>query len=382
MSRTARPPRRRPVFGPDLAELHIAGRRRPDRHRDGPRRRRSAHADHTRGADGRGRGRPRCRVPVRCEARRRAAGCRDADLRPGGGQPVRGPEGLRGHGRRRPELRHSLTSIQALLIDTPSGDQVPLGRLANVRIGPVAHLHRAAMRSLATWTSSPAWTAVRSAPSRPTSASSWRAHLPDGVPPRALDRLGGCPGGHPAAARRHARVAIGIFLVLQAALGSWRLAAVSMVVLPIALVGGVIAAYVFGGELSLGSMIGFLAVLAIAARNELALVEPAPAPRTQRRPIRSDARAPWREGASGSHPHDGVGHGSGLPADPPARRAPGAGDCFGPMAIVVIGGLITSTLAQPVHRPDRSTSACRAGPAAEGSPSIPQAAEPQPAGAH
>jgi Cu/Ag efflux pump CusA len=65
---------------------------------------------------------------------------------------------------------------------------------------------------------------------------------------------------------------IGIFLLLQAAFGSWRLALVSFVTLPAALVGGVLAAYLGGGILSIGSLVGFLAILGIAARNGILLI--------------------------------------------------------------------------------------------------------------
>ena len=48
-----------------------------------------------------------------------------------------------------------------------------------------------------------------------------------------------------------------IFLLLQAAFGSWRLAALMFLTLPMALVGGVLAAYAGGGVISLGSLVGF-----------------------------------------------------------------------------------------------------------------------------
>src|SRR5207247_5936005 len=61
--------------------------------------------------------------------------------------------------------------------------------------------------------------------------------------------------------------AIGIFLLLQAAFGSLRLATMFFLTLPMALVGGVLAAWLSGDVLSLGSFVGFLAVFGIAARN-------------------------------------------------------------------------------------------------------------------
>ena len=66
--------------------------------------------------------------------------------------------------------------------------------------------------------------------------------------------------------------AIGILLLLQASFGSWRLATLSFLTLPIALIGGVIAAYLTGGVISLGSLVGFFTVLGIVARNGIMLI--------------------------------------------------------------------------------------------------------------
>jgi Cu/Ag efflux pump CusA len=46
----------------------------------------------------------------------------------------------------------------------------------------------------------------------------------------------------------------------------------SFLSLPLALVGGVIAAYMTSGVLSLGSLVGFLTILGVAARNGIMLI--------------------------------------------------------------------------------------------------------------
>jgi Cu/Ag efflux pump CusA len=66
---------------------------------------------------------------------------------------------------------------------------------------------------------------------------------------------------------------IGIFLILLASFGSWRLATLAFVTLPMALVGGVLAAYYIGGGIiSIGSLVGFFTVLGIVARNGIMMV--------------------------------------------------------------------------------------------------------------
>jgi Cu/Ag efflux pump CusA len=63
-----------------------------------------------------------------------------------------------------------------------------------------------------------------------------------------------------------------IFLLLQASLGDWRSTLVVFLTLPFALVGGVLAAWATGGVLSIGSLVGFFTVFGIAARNGILLI--------------------------------------------------------------------------------------------------------------
>jgi Cu/Ag efflux pump CusA len=65
---------------------------------------------------------------------------------------------------------------------------------------------------------------------------------------------------------------IGIFLLLQACFRSWLLALIGLLTLPAAVAGGVFAGFLSGGVMTLGSLVGFLAVLGIAARNGIVLI--------------------------------------------------------------------------------------------------------------
>ena len=65
---------------------------------------------------------------------------------------------------------------------------------------------------------------------------------------------------------------IGILLLLQVVFASWRLAILAFITLPSALVGGVLATWLSDGNVSIGSLVGFLAVLGIAARNVILLI--------------------------------------------------------------------------------------------------------------
>ena len=66
--------------------------------------------------------------------------------------------------------------------------------------------------------------------------------------------------------------AIGVFLILLESFGNLRLAVLSFLTLPSALVGGLLAAFATGGIISLGSLVGFLTVFGIAARNGIMMI--------------------------------------------------------------------------------------------------------------
>ncbi len=66
--------------------------------------------------------------------------------------------------------------------------------------------------------------------------------------------------------------AIAILFLLQAAFQSVRLSTLMFLTLPVALVGGILAAWLFVGNIDLGALVGFFAVLGIAARNGILMI--------------------------------------------------------------------------------------------------------------
>jgi Cu/Ag efflux pump CusA len=64
---------------------------------------------------------------------------------------------------------------------------------------------------------------------------------------------------------------VGIFLLLQAAVASWRRGALLLVSLPLSVVGGVLLAPLAGGIWSTGSLAGLLAVFALGIRSAILL---------------------------------------------------------------------------------------------------------------
>jgi Cu/Ag efflux pump CusA len=137
---------------------------------------------------------------------------------------------------------------------------------------------------------------------------------------------------------------VGIFVLLLVDFGSTRLAALTMVNVPLAFVGGLAAVLLgAGGRLSLGGIVGFVTVFGITIRNGIVLI----------------AHYRWVEHEQGVR----LDH-AGLVTASVERLAPilmtalvtgialvpllflggrAGGEIEQPMALVIVGGLVTST---------------------------------------
>jgi CzcA family heavy metal efflux pump len=170
-----------------------------------------------------------------------------------------------------PELRNSLTDIGNLLIDLPAGGQVKLSEVAEVRIAPAPVVIRRDTVSrfvdVQVNVSNRSVTAVAADIEKSLATVEFpfefHAELLGGFAERqaAQQRIWILAGA----------ALIGIVVILQASFGSWRLAIASLLTLPMALAGGALAALLSGGVLSLGSAFGFLALFGIAVRNTIGM---------------------------------------------------------------------------------------------------------------
>jgi Cu/Ag efflux pump CusA len=171
-----------------------------------------------------------------------------------------------------PETRNSLSSVRNLLMSTPRGRHVRLGRVADVAIAstPSAILHRDNSRSIDV-------TADVEGRDAGAVAADVRERLRDVTFPLEYHaELVGDSAERRTAGLRALTIAvaaaIGIFLLLQAAFASWRLAAVMFLVLPLGVSGGVLAMLAAGRVASLGSLVGLVAVLAVGVRTGVILI--------------------------------------------------------------------------------------------------------------
>lgn len=171
-----------------------------------------------------------------------------------------------------PESRTDLQSLQDLRIETPLGVSVPLGDVAEIQVVPTPN------------------TIKRDGASRRIDVSCNVSGKDLGSVAREIEKrvseLKFERGYHPeflgeyaareASQRRLFGLAIvsliGILVLLHVDFQSVRLTLLVALTLPFALIGGVIGAYLMGGVLSLGSLIGFVTALGIAARNGIMLV--------------------------------------------------------------------------------------------------------------
>jgi Cu/Ag efflux pump CusA len=246
--------------------------------------------------------------------------------------------------RAEPGVRRSLSDVRRLLIDVPGGGHVRLGKVADVRVRPTpAVIQREASQRRIDVTANVSG----------RSAGDVRNDVRDQIrsqqfPLEYHAEVVGAAAGNEATVSGLLGMgfvaAIGIFLLLQAAFRSWRLAAVVFAILPIAVVGGLLASLLDGTTFSLGALAGLLAVFAIATRNVLALIN------RYQHAEQVDGQKLGPElvlGGSGERlvPILTTAFATGLALLPFLFLSNRAGlEIVHPMSVVVLGGLVTSTL--------------------------------------
>jgi Cu/Ag efflux pump CusA len=137
---------------------------------------------------------------------------------------------------------------------------------------------------------------------------------------------------------------LGIAMLLYIDFRSLRLALLVLLTLPFALIGGVVSAWLAGGVLSLGSLVGFITVVGIAARNGIMMV-------SHYQHLQREEGVPFgrelivRGAAERVSPILMTALAAGLGLVPLAISGSKPGyEIEYPMAVVILGGLFASTL--------------------------------------
>ena len=245
-----------------------------------------------------------------------------------------------------PDLRQDPEGVGDLLIRSATGTVVPLKSIARVYLteGRTSVSHDGG-RPRQVVTANPPPKDVAKVSKAAEKAITAQVKLPPGV---YLDYTGTAQGA--AAARKEllfntGLAVAGVVALLLLAFGSGRATALILGATPFALVGGVMAVAVTGATLSLGALVGFVTLFGVAARNSILLISHLDhlieqeghdwsvatvllATRERVTPILMTALV------------------TGLGVLPLAISTGQAGrEIQGPMAVVILGGLITSTIA-------------------------------------
>ncbi|HEX6493059.1 MAG TPA: efflux RND transporter permease subunit [Candidatus Dormibacteraeota bacterium] len=243
-----------------------------------------------------------------------------------------------------PQTRRSPEDLANLRIDTSSGAQVRLGDVAAVKMVPFPEVlkHDGTSRYVdvdARVSGRDVDAVMRDVQSRINSMS-----MPLEYHAEVLSDLSAAQSQDRTMLLLAIGAAVLILLLFQAAFGSWRLAALALGLLPLALVGGVVGNLIAGGGLSLPAQLGLFLVLGLSARASALLIS------AYRQAEEADPRAD-RTALVTRVTRDRLGSilltAAAVAAVfvPIAAAGTRAGtEVLSPMAAVVLGGVVTSTL--------------------------------------
>jgi Cu/Ag efflux pump CusA len=243
-----------------------------------------------------------------------------------------------------PESRDSLSDIENLLIDTPSGERVRLGDVADVRIGAVPNVIEREGQSRKIDVTLNVKGRDLGAVAADVEKTLNGVDFPLGFHAEMLGEFAEREAAQRSLLLAGSIAVLAIFFLLYTSFNNWRLAMLTFFTLPWALVGGLLAAYFSTGVLSLGSLVGLLTILGIATRNGIMMI-------SHFQHLEHEEGMPFgfdlvlRGARERIAPIMMTALTTGLALIPLAI----AGDLPGheiehPMAIVILGGLVTSTL--------------------------------------
>lgn len=268
-----------------------------------------------------------------------------------------------------PEMRQDPESVGDLLVRSNTGLVAPLRSIAAVRLVDTrTSISHEGGRLRQVVTANPAPRDAARVAKAAQDAIARKVRLPVGV---YLDYTGTAQAA--AAARRdllfNSAVALGgVIAVLLIAFRSGRATGLILAAAPFALVGGIIAVALTGATLSLGALVGFVTLFGIAARNAILLI----AHLDHLMEVEGHA---WSEATVVLATRERVtpilmtALVTSLGVLPLALSTGEAGrEIQGPMAIVILGGLVTSTIASLILLPSLIWRYGRAGPAASRAP--------------
>jgi CzcA family heavy metal efflux pump len=242
------------------------------------------------------------------------------------------------------ESRRDLDALRATLIATPSGARIPLHALAAVErdLGPNTISREGVQRKIVVM-SNVSGRDLRSVVEDVRRAIEANVELPEGYRVEYGGQFESAGEASRTLGLLGAAVVVGVFILLFIAFRSGRDAALVMVNLPLALIGGVAGVWFSGGVLSVASIIGFITLFGIATRNGLMLVSHIHH-LVEHEGVTDPLEAVTRGAMERLGPILMTALASGLALVPLAMAggSPGS-EIQAPMAVVILSGLVSST---------------------------------------
>lgn len=170
-------------------------------------------------------------------------------------------------------LHSDLRTLSELMIDTPAGGQVPLGNVAQLTIVPAPNeIKREAASRRIDITCNVDGRDLASVATDIERAVLANVNFKTGYHPEFLGEYAEAKASRNRLLLLSIASIIAISVILYIDFQSWKLVGLILCTLPLALLGGVLGVHASGGILSLGSLVGFVTVLGIAARNAIMLI--------------------------------------------------------------------------------------------------------------
>jgi len=172
-----------------------------------------------------------------------------------------------------PSARNNVDDIREFLIDTPYGGRVRIAEVADVTIEPTPNKIKRENNSRRIDVHGNVKGRDLGSVANEVEARLEKINFPIGYYPQLLGEYKERQAARKNLLASAIVVALAIFFILHASLRNWRLASLIFLGLPAALVGGVLAAFAGDRVISLGSLVGMITVLGIAARNGILLLQ-------------------------------------------------------------------------------------------------------------
>ena len=174
----------------------------------------------------------------------------------------------------KPEARQSLDTIGNLMVDTPSGNKIPLAQVAKVQSGTGPNtINRENVSRLIVVAANAQGRDLRSVVSDIQAKVKQQVQIPAGFYIQYAGQFEAEGRASQNILLFSAIAFVVITIIMYLSVKSVASTAMIMINLPLALVGGIIAVALTGGILSIASLVGFVTLFGVATRNGLLLVD-------------------------------------------------------------------------------------------------------------